>query len=151
MTTDLNIPRAKLMLPRGQILLLNPFLKARPHLCVCSYGQSIRYSFLIYFSLPGFISNVASRLTSPLIPRRGLHSPPWPYLCSLTFSTTLTGLWLHLSSGLGVYLSPSPFSRESFHRQNQPPSSPTTMCYNLFKIFMRDACIYFNFLLKDSD
>ena len=76
MTTDLNIPRAKLMLSRGRILLLNPFLKAHPHLCVRSYGQSIRYSFLIYFNLPGFILNVASPLTSPLIPGRGLPSPP---------------------------------------------------------------------------
>lgn len=89
MTTDLNIPRAKLMLPRGRTLLLNPFLKAHPHLCVCSYGQSIRYSFLIYFSLPGFQCCFSPDLAPHSRKRTAFSSLTLPLLFDLLQHTDL--------------------------------------------------------------
>ena len=116
MTTDLNIPGAKLMLPWGQMLLLNPpeHTSTPVHLFRCSVHQ-------VFLSVLFQSSRVL--VDCCFFPDLVPHSRKGSAFSFLTSSLWPLTRWLAsgftLSSGPGVDLSLSLSSQENFHGENQ--------------------------------
>lgn len=97
MTTDLNIPRAKFMLPWGQMLLLNP--PERTSTPVLLFRCSVHQAFIsVLFQSSKVHVDCCFFLILSLTPGRVLHSPSWRYLFSLT-SNMLTCFTLSSDQG----------------------------------------------------